>query len=84
VYRLEIKRFAAKEIRRMPEPTRRKTLAAIRSLATDPRPQGCKKLTGAELYRLRVGNCRILYEIDDDQLFILVFRAGHRRDVYRQ
>ncbi len=68
----------------MPEPIRGRTLVAIRALAADPRPQGCKKLTGAELYRLRVGNYRILYEIDDDQLFILVIRAGHRRDVYRQ
>mgnify|MGYP001580816136 FL=1 len=54
------------------------------ALAATPRPKGVKKLTGTDdLYRIRVGDYRIVYQIHDDRLIVLVVRIGHRRDVYR-
>jgi mRNA interferase RelE/StbE len=52
-------------------------------LADDPRPRGCEKLSGHERYRLRQGAYRIVYEVDDQVLVVLVVKIGHRRDVYR-
>lgn len=58
--------------------------AAIDMLAADPRPPGAKRLAGAvDLWRIRVGNHRIVYTIEDDVLVVLVVELGHRRDVYR-
>jgi mRNA interferase RelE/StbE len=58
--------------------------AALRTLAKEPRPPGCRRLTNRGGWRIRVGDFRIVYEIDDDQHAVTVFRVGHRRDVYRQ
>jgi mRNA interferase RelE/StbE len=58
-------------------------MARIRSLADDPRPAGCEKLSGSERYRVRQGVYRIVYEIEDHRLVVLVVKVGHRRDVYR-
>lgn len=58
--------------------------AALRSLATNPRPPGVKKLSGgANLYRVRIGDWRVVYTIRDRELLVLVLRVAHRRDVYR-
>jgi mRNA interferase RelE/StbE len=60
-------------------------LAAVEALAEDPRPSGCRKLTGADRhYRVRVGDIRIIYSIEDDQLFVQVIRVGHRGNVYKR
>ena len=56
----------------------------IRSLADDPRPPGSLKRSGEEKYRIRQGDYRILYEIEDDVLIVVVVRIGHRRDVYER
>ncbi len=56
---------------------------AIRELANDPRPSGCLKLTGRDGWRLRVGEFRVVYEIDDEHRLVTVLNVGHRRDVYR-
>jgi mRNA interferase RelE/StbE len=56
---------------------------AIRELVQNPRPLGCLKLTGREGWRLRVGDFRVVYEIDDKQQTVTVLHIGHRRDVYR-
>ncbi|MGO9606687.1 MAG: type II toxin-antitoxin system RelE family toxin [Candidatus Binataceae bacterium] len=62
----------------------RRTLRAISDLQADPRPPGCKMLKGAErLYRIRVGDYRIIYEIDDNRLRLIIARIRHRSDVYR-
>jgi len=82
-YSLEIKRSAAKEIEALPLVDRRRVVERIQSLASDPRPTGCEKLSGADLYRIRQGNYRVLYEIRDRDLIVVVVRVGHRRDVYR-
>jgi mRNA interferase RelE/StbE len=59
-------------------------VGAMRALAENPRPPGCKKLRGGEnLWRIRVGDFRVIYEIHDDVLVIVVVSVGNRRDVYR-
>jgi mRNA interferase RelE/StbE len=59
-------------------------VAAMRELATQPRPVGCDKLVGTEdLYRIRVGDYRIIYQVRDELLLVLVVKIGHRREVYR-
>jgi mRNA interferase RelE/StbE len=82
-YRLFIKPSAGKEIEALPKRDRRRIVAKITSLSGDPRPPGCEKLSGHDQFRLRQGNYRILYEIQDLDLVVVVVRVGHRRDVYR-
>ena len=82
-YRLLIKPSAGKEIEALPKQDRRRIVAKITSLSRDPRPPGCEKLSGHDQYRLRQGNYRILYEIQDFDLVVVVVKVGHRRDVYR-
>jgi len=59
-------------------------VSAIEGLAVHPRPEGVRKLAGGEGYRLRVGNCRIIYTIVDRVLTVFVVRVRHRKDVYRR
>ena len=82
-YSLFIKPSAAKEIEGLPKPARGRIVAKIRSLSSDPRPPGCEKLSGHDQYRIRQGHYRILYEIHDLKLIVVVVKVGHRRDVYR-
>jgi mRNA interferase RelE/StbE len=82
-YRLLIKPSAAKELEGLPEKDRRRVVTRMRSLADQPRPSGCEKLTGHDLFRVRQGKYRILYEVQDHDLVVIVFKIGHRRDVYR-
>jgi mRNA interferase RelE/StbE len=82
-YELVFKRSVAKDLRELPKADVRRILQRIRSLADDPRPSGCEKLSGQERYRIRQGVYRIVYEIDDHVLIVLVVKVGHRRDVYR-
>ena len=81
-YKITIKRSAAKELEKITLPDRKRIVQKIRDLATEPRPLGCKKLSGQEKYRIRQGDYRILYEIRDDELIVAVVKIGHRRDVY--
>ena len=83
-YNIEIKRSAAKELAALPKPDRLRIITRIQALARDPRPEGCQKLSGLERYRVRQGDYRILYEINDDVLIVMVVRIGHRKDVYRR
>ncbi|HXU29983.1 MAG TPA: type II toxin-antitoxin system RelE/ParE family toxin [Thermoanaerobaculia bacterium] len=83
-YNLEIKRSAAKDLEDLPAKDRGRIVARIHLLAEDPRPHGAEKLSGQERYRVRQGDYRILYEIHDQVLLIVVVRIGHRREVYRQ
>lgn len=82
-YRVEISRRAAKAVSGVDKAARRRILAAIEALAGNPRPAGCKKLAGQESWRIRVGDYRIVYEIHDRVLLILVVDIGHRREIYR-
>lgn len=73
-----------KTMDRMETSARKRILRAANSLAHNPRPPGARKLSGmADTWRIRVGDYRILYTIEDDQLIVLVIKIGHRRDVYR-
>lgn len=82
-YSVEIKRSAAKELEQLPPKDRTRIVTRIRALAGTPRPPGCEKLSGQERYRVRQGNYRILYEIDDAVFRVIVVRIAHRRDAYR-
>ena len=81
-YKIEIKRSAIKEIKKLPSKDLKKILAKISSLADNPRPKGCVKLSADEKYRIRIGIYRILYEIKDKLLVITVVKVAHRKDVY--
>ena len=84
MYRIEFVRSAAKEFRALETKLKRRMSIAIDGLIQEPRPAGVRKLVGHEkLYRIRVGQYRIVYEIDDDSLKILITRVRHRRDAYR-
>ncbi len=84
-YRIAIKLSAVKELEGVGHTEdRRRIVSRIRSLADDPRPRGCEKLSGrAERFRIRQGDYRIVYGIDDDDFTVTVVRIGHRKDVYR-
>lgn len=82
-YRLQIKTSAAKELEAVPLKDRGRIVRRIRALAAEPRPLGCEKLSGHEKYRVRQGDYRILYAVDDRELTVVVVKIGHRRDVYR-
>ncbi|MBI2994696.1 MAG: type II toxin-antitoxin system RelE/ParE family toxin [Gammaproteobacteria bacterium] len=82
-YELAFKKSVAKDLRAFPTQDVKRILRRIRSLADDPRPAGCEKLSGQERYRVRQGVYRIVYEIEDMKLTILIVKVGHRRDVYR-
>ena len=83
-YRVTLTATAVKERRRIDVTVRQRIDQTLRSLQSDPRPSGVKKLSGQyQDWRVRVGDYRILYEIDDDQQKITVWRIAHRRDVYR-
>ena len=82
-YSVLIKPSAAKELERLPDKLRRQIAKRIASLADQPRPAGCEKLTGEDLYRIRQGDHRVVYSIADAVLTVLVVRVGNRRDVYR-
>lgn len=83
-YSLEIKRSAAKELADLPPKDRGRIIVRIQALSDDPRPAGVEKLSGQERYRVRQGDYRILYEIEDQVLRIVVIKIGHRREVYRR
>lgn len=83
MYSIEIKKSAAKEIEDLPPADRRRVVERIGTLAEDPRPAGCEKLAGGERYRVRQGDYRIVYSVEDERLVVWVVKVGHRRDVYR-
>ena len=82
-YKILIKASAVKELKKIPKKNLSKVTERINSLAIDPSPPGCEKLTVQNAYRLRQGSYRIIYTIDDEILVILVIKVGHRRDIYK-
>ena len=83
-YKIVLRKSVAKDLKGIPKKDARRIVAAIKALGDDPRPPGAKKLSGQERYRIRQGNYRILYSIEDDVLIVTIVRIGNRRDVYRQ
>lgn len=83
-YKVFIKPSAVTEIEAIPQKKiRQQIVRRIEDLATDPRPNGSKKLTGRDRYRIRQGVYRIVYAVEDDKLVVYIVKVGHRKDVYR-
>jgi mRNA interferase RelE/StbE len=83
MYEIEISRTAEKQLKKLNSDLQRKISAVILSLSIEPRPYGCKKLSGFEaLYRIRCGDYRIIYEIIDKKVMVTILKIGHRKDVY--
>jgi mRNA interferase RelE/StbE len=83
-YELTFRKSVARDLRAFPKQDVLRIMRRIRSLADDPRPVGCEKLSGQERYRVRQGSYRIIYEIQDARLTVMVVKVGHRRDIYRK
>ena len=82
-YELVIRPSVQKDVNRIPSGDLKKILSRIERLRDDPRPEGSVKLSGLEYYRVRQGNYRIVYEIQDGRLVVIVIKVGHRKEVYR-
>ncbi len=83
-YKIEIKKSAVQEIKKLPSRELKNILAKIDSLADSPRGPDTVKLSAEEKYRVRVGDYRILYMIEDAVLTVYVVKVGHRKDVYKK
>lgn len=83
-YRLDYSPVAQRSIERLQRSMQTRILARLESLSQNPRPPGSVKLSGQDAYRIRVGDYRIIYTIQDDRLIVLIIDVGHRRDVYRR
>jgi mRNA interferase RelE/StbE len=82
-YEIFFKESVWKELKKIPKGDLKKILSRVEELGNDPRPLGCERLTGMELYRIRQGNYRVVYSIQDNELTVWVIKVGHRKDVYR-
>lgn len=82
-YCVVLPKSVQKALDRLPDEVVKRVLARLAQLETDPRPADVKKLKGREAWRIRVGDYRVIYEIHDRQLQVLVITVGHRREIYR-
>lgn len=83
MYELRLTRSARKELERLPDASLNRVARQLDLLTRDPRPRGCKKLRGArDLWRVRVGNYRVIYRVDDEARLIEVRAIRHRQDAY--
>ena len=83
-YRVELVRSAEKTLSRLPKETIVKIAAALKGLAINPYPDGCRKLAGqTNTFRIRINVYRIIYEVHDDLVLVKVLKIGHRKDIYR-
>ncbi|HEV8354799.1 MAG TPA: type II toxin-antitoxin system RelE/ParE family toxin [bacterium] len=83
-YKLFIKASAVKDLEAVPKGDRERIIRRIKALAGNPRPVGHEKLSAGEKYRVRQGDYRVVYLVDNDALEITIFKIGHRREVYRR
>jgi mRNA interferase RelE/StbE len=83
-YRIELRPAALRALRKLDPQVGRRIRGAIALLAEDPRPPNAKKLNGRDAFRVRVGDYRVIYTVDDGILLIVVVTPGHRRDVYER
>ena len=82
-YKVYFRTSVEKDFAAIPKNDLKKILQRIRTLADDPPPSGCEKLTGQDRYRIRQGRYRIIYSIQDKELTVWVVKVGHRKEVYR-
>jgi mRNA interferase RelE/StbE len=84
IYSIQIKKSAQKSLAKISCLDQEKIIIAIHDLGNDPRPLGCKKLSGRDAWRIRVGDYRVIYEIKNSELFIVVILVGHHSDIYKK
>lgn len=82
-YTILLTKTAIKQLDKLPDNVSDTLLIFIQSLATEPRPPGCKKLKGRDGYRVRKGDYRVIYDIKEDILIVEVIAVGHRKDIYK-
>ncbi len=83
MYKIELRRKAQRSLDRLPKGDFDAILDAVKGLANSPRPKGVEKIKSAGLWRVRQGDYRIVYSIDDSQKIVTSLRIGHRREIYR-
>lgn len=83
-YKIIIENKAEKELRKLAKPVRQRLASAIDGLAGNPRPAASRKMVGSTGFRLRIGDYRVIYEIDDAIVTIYIVKVGHRREVYKK
>jgi mRNA interferase RelE/StbE len=83
MYHIELRRLAQRGLDKLPKKDFNAVIEAVKSLADTPRPKGVEKIKTAGLWRVRQGDYRIVYSIDDSQKTVIVVRIGHRREIYR-
>jgi len=84
IYTVEILRSAQKQLSKIGQQQQKRIIESVHNLAENPRPQGSKKLSGRPAWRIRIGSYRLIYEIHDEKLIVLVIAIGHRREIYRR
>ena len=85
MYEVYLERAAENDLKRLPTSTFHRIISQIRALADNPRPSGCRKLAGSKSdWRIRIGDYRVLYEIDDKAKAVRIMRVRHRREAYRR
>ena len=83
-YRIEISATAEKQLGKLPRDDQVRIARAISLLAENPRPRGCRKLTGYEdIFRIRVGTYRVIYSVEQSEILIIILKIGRRKDIYR-
>ena len=82
-YSLDVRKSAAKELAALPKRDCRRIVDKIHALGSNPRPLGSEKLSGDDKYRIRHGDYRVLYQIDESEKIVTIVRVAHRREVYR-
>lgn len=82
-YRILIKKSAAAELAKIPRKDLEKIIRRVQDLGQNPRPFGSQKLSGEDKYRLRQGDCRIVYAVDDPRRIVDIYKIGNRREIYR-
>lgn len=82
-YAVKVAKVADRQIEALDGSVRPRVIRAIQALKEEPRPAAAKKLVGSDHWRLRVGDYRVVYDIEDAQLIVLIVKIGHRREVYR-
>lgn len=82
-YSVEILPSAQKELGKINRQDQTRIIESIKLLSDNPRPAGCKKLAGRPAWRIRIGSYRVIYEIDDNHITVLVVAIGHRKEIYR-
>jgi mRNA interferase RelE/StbE len=83
-YKVIFRKSVTRDLRPIPKRDIQRILSTIGSLSEDPRPPGCEKFSGEERFRVRQGNHRIIYEIIDDEVVVVVVKVGHRSNIYRR